>query len=78
MLTSLSFEIPIQVEKFLKVFKGTNFKFLPNAPDLIMKANNFVIKGQESPFLGGKFTLNKKGTFFLLNNGVFLTVFCTF
>ena len=74
----LSFEIPIQVKKFLKVFNAANFGFLPNVPKLIIKAKKFVIKGQESPFKGGGFTLNKKGTFFLLNNGGFITVFCAF
>jgi len=73
----LSFEIPIQVKKFLKVFNAANFGFLPNVPKLIIKAKKFVVEGQKAP-PGGGFALNKKGTFFLINNGGFLTVFCAF
>lgn len=73
----LSFEIPIHVQKYLKVFAPANFAFLPNVPKLIIKAVEFKIEGQKSP-AGGGFAFKKKGTFFLLNNGVFLTVFSLF
>ena len=60
----------------MSAFKPANFAFLPNVPKELIAYFSFELTNQKPPLDGG--FDGKKGTFFLLNNGVFLSVFCLF